>query len=89
MPIGATRALLASALDGRLSRTRFRRDPWFGFEVPVAVEGVDPRLLDPRGTWADPLAYDAAAKKLVGMFAQNFAKFEDLIDEDTRAVALG
>ncbi len=89
MPIQATRALLAAALNGSLSRARFRRDPFFGFEVPVVVEGVDSRLLDPRGTWTDPQAYDAAARKLVGMFARNFERFEDLIDEDTRAVALG
>ncbi|TNC74080.1 phosphoenolpyruvate carboxykinase [Rubellimicrobium roseum] len=89
MPIQATRALLSAALSGELSQGRFRRDPFFGFEVPTSVEGVDARLLDPRGTWADPAAYDAAARKLVGMFAANFAKFESLIDEDTRAVALG
>ena len=74
MPIDATRALLASALDGRLSEGRFRVDPVFGFEVPLAVEGVDTGLLDPRGTWADPVAYDAQAQRLVAMFAQNAAE---------------
>src|SRR5690606_24768525 len=69
MPIKATRALLTAALDGSLSDATFRRDPNFGFEVPVAVPGVDPALLDPRATWADASAYDAQAARLVQMFA--------------------
>jgi phosphoenolpyruvate carboxykinase (ATP) len=89
MPIAATRALLAAALDGSLSRQVFRKDPFFGFEVPVGVAGVDSALLDPRRTWADPLAYDQAAKKLVGMFADNFGKFSAFIDDDVKAAAIG
>jgi phosphoenolpyruvate carboxykinase (ATP) len=69
MPIKATRALLAAALDGSLNGGEFRRDPNFGFDVPVAVPGVADGLLDPRRTWADAAAYDAQARKLVGMFA--------------------
>jgi ATP-dependent phosphoenolpyruvate carboxykinase len=49
MPIKATRALLNAALDGSLNEAEFREDPNFGFEVPVAVPGVDTALLDPRG----------------------------------------
>ncbi len=88
MPIRATRALLAAALDGTMSRRSFRRDPNFGFMVPVDVPGVEPRLLDPRGTWADPTAYDAAARKLVGMFATNFAQYEAHVQADVRACAI-
>ena len=54
MPIKETRALLNAALDGSLKNVEFRKDPNFGFEVPVAVPGVDSTMLDPRGTWADP-----------------------------------
>jgi phosphoenolpyruvate carboxykinase (ATP) len=54
-----------------------RLDPLFGLSVPLAVEGVDPALLDPRRTWADPLAYDASAQKLLALFEQNFRKFGD------------
>ncbi len=89
MPIRATRALLSAALDGSLAKATFRRDPNFGFEVPVAVPGVDGALLDPRGTWADKAAYDAQAKALVAMFAKNFAQYVDHIDEDVKAAALG
>ncbi|WJS86156.1 phosphoenolpyruvate carboxykinase [Paracoccus sp. TOH] len=89
MPIKATRALLTAALDGSLNQVQFRKDPNFGFEVPVSVPGVDDKLLDPRQTWADGAAYDAQARKLVGMFSDNFAQYADKIDDDVRAAAIG
>nr|WP_111299736.1 phosphoenolpyruvate carboxykinase [Paracoccus saliphilus] len=89
MPIAATRALLTAALDGSLNDAQFRRDPNFGFDVPVSVPGVEDRLLDPRQTWADPAAYDAQAKKLVQMFCDNFAQYLDAIDDEIRAAAIG
>jgi phosphoenolpyruvate carboxykinase (ATP) len=86
MPIRATRALLSAALSGELSQGRFRRDPFFGFEVPLSVAGVEPGLLDPRSTWDDGAAYDAQARRLVGMFAKNAERFD--LSDDTRAAAL-
>jgi phosphoenolpyruvate carboxykinase (ATP) len=88
MPIAATRTLLAAALGGSLREAIFRRDPNFGFEVPVAVPGVDAALLNPRGTWADPAAYDAQAARLVAMFADNFAKYDAHVGADVRAAAV-
>jgi phosphoenolpyruvate carboxykinase (ATP) len=81
MPIKATRALLNAALDGSLNNAEFRKDPNFGFDVPVAVDGVDSAILDPRATWADKAAYDATAQKLVRQFIDNFAQFADHVDE--------
>ena len=89
MPIKATRALLTAALDGSLNAAEFRKDTNFGFEVPVSVPGVDATLLDPRKTWADPAAYDAQARKLVGMFADNFAQYVPFIDAEVKAAAIG
>jgi phosphoenolpyruvate carboxykinase (ATP) len=87
MPIKATRALLNAALDGSLNNAEFRKDPNFGFEVPVAVAGVDSKLLDPRGAWADAEEYDRTAQDLVGKFIDNFAQFADHVDEGVRAAA--
>jgi phosphoenolpyruvate carboxykinase (ATP) len=87
MPIKATRALLNAALDGSLNTAEFRKDPWFGFEVPVSVPGVDDKILDPRETWADKNDYDATAKKLVQLFIDNFAKFTDHVDAGVMAAA--
>jgi phosphoenolpyruvate carboxykinase (ATP) len=77
MPISATRALLRAALDGDLADVEYRTDPVFGFEVPVAVPGVDTALLDPRSTWRDQDAYDAKAREVAAMFRRNFEKFAD------------
>ncbi|WP_417589613.1 phosphoenolpyruvate carboxykinase [Pararhodobacter oceanensis] len=89
MPIHATRALLTAALNGALEAGEFRKDPNFGFDVPVACDDVADVLLDPRRTWEDPAAYDAQAAKLVQMFADNFAQYVPFIDEDVKAAALG
>ena len=87
MPIKETRALLNAALDGSLKNAQFRKDPNFGFEVPVSVPGVDSSLLDPRGTWANPEDYDRMAAKLVDLFVQNFTQFADQVDEGVRQAA--
>jgi len=88
MPIRATRGLLAAALDGSLNGAEFRKDPHFGFEVPIEVPGIDSALLDPRSTWSDPVAYDAQANKLVSMFIDNFGQYVDHVGDDVLAEAL-
>jgi phosphoenolpyruvate carboxykinase (ATP) len=87
MPIAATRALLHAALSGDLSSAAYRIDPVFGFEVPVAVNGVDTGLLDPRSTWSDAAAYDAKARELAEMFRRNFAPLA--ADAGARIAAAG
>jgi phosphoenolpyruvate carboxykinase (ATP) len=89
MPISATRALLTSALDGSLAFAEYRKDPNFGFDVPVEVSGVVDILLDPRQTWDDAAAYDVQAKKLVDMFANNFVQYLPHIDDDIKPAAIG
>jgi phosphoenolpyruvate carboxykinase (ATP) len=87
MPIKVTRALLSAALDGTLKNVQMRVDPHFGFEVPVAVPGVDSKILNPRETWADKDGYDRQAIKLVQMFRDNFKKFEAHVGADVKAAA--
>jgi phosphoenolpyruvate carboxykinase (ATP) len=87
MPIKVTRALLNAALDGSLKNAEFRKDPFFGFAVPVSVPGVDSKILDPRATWPDAAAYDAKANALVKMFVENFAQFEDHVEQGVREAA--
>ncbi|MDE2462836.1 MAG: phosphoenolpyruvate carboxykinase [Alphaproteobacteria bacterium] len=87
MPIKATRALLAAALDGSLAHAEMRIDPHFKFRVPVSVPGVESRILNPRETWTDKAAYDAQAKKLVAMFRENFKTFEKHVGKDVLEAA--
>jgi phosphoenolpyruvate carboxykinase (ATP) len=74
--IATTRRLLDAALSGELERTPTRTEPLFGMEVPLRVDGVPPRALDPRASWSDVAAYDTAASKLQALFADNYRKFE-------------
>jgi len=68
-----TRAILDAIHGGRLVECPTVADGTFGLEVPVRCDGVPTDLLDPRATWADPRAYDAAARRLAGLFGDNFA----------------
>ncbi|WP_423604193.1 phosphoenolpyruvate carboxykinase [Sphingomonas sp. MS122] len=87
MPIKVTRALLNAALEGSLKNAEFRKDPNFGFMVPVEVAGIDPNMLDPRAAWANKADYDATAAKLVDEFVANFAQFAEHVDEGVRQAA--
>lgn len=74
--IATTRRLLSAALSGELDSAEMRIEPLFGMEVPLRVEGVNKRALDPRANWADVAAYDEMAHRLKTMFAENFRKFD-------------
>ena len=84
MPLATTRALLAAALSGGLDSVPMRRDPCFGFQVPLEAPGVDSFVLDPRRAWREGKRYDEAARRLVGLFRNNFRKFEEEADAGTR-----
>ena len=77
MSIQHTRALLNAALDGKLDKVAYRKDPIFGFEVPTDAPGVPAQVLNPRDTWADKAGYDEKAKQLARLFAENFKQFAD------------
>jgi phosphoenolpyruvate carboxykinase (ATP) len=89
MSIGHTRALLTAALQGELDDVEFHTEPHFGLAIPAEVPGVPAEVLDPRRTWADPEAYDAAARKLAGMFRENFRRFEEGVTPEVTACMPG
>jgi len=80
MKLAHTRAMVRAALAGALDGVSYTRDPVFGIEVPDSVPDVPAAVLTPRGTWSDGAAYDAQAKKLAGMFRENFAQFAAQVD---------
>jgi phosphoenolpyruvate carboxykinase (ATP) len=84
MNIAHTRSIVRAALDGSLAAVPTRLDPTFGFEVPTTCPDVPDAVLDPRGTWADPIAYDRAAARLARMFDDNFEAFADGVGEAVR-----
>jgi len=73
--------MLRAALSGGLEGGQFTRDPVFGFEVPVSVPEVPQNVLSPRGTWADPKAYDVQAGKLATMFRENFEQYRSQVPD--------
>ncbi len=75
MKLRYTRAMLAAAFAGDLDAVPYEIDPVFGLHVPTSCPDVPSELLAPRGTWADPDAYDAKAHELRAMFERNAAKF--------------
>jgi phosphoenolpyruvate carboxykinase (ATP) len=84
MPIPHPRAMLRAALGGGLAGVRMRTEPQFGLAVPAACPDVPADALDPRASWRDPLAYDRQARRLAGMFVENFATFGDEVPSAVR-----
>ena len=64
-----------AALAGELDEVKTHTDPIFGLAIPTETKGVPAKVLNPRETWPDTRAYDAQAKRLAGMFRENFDKF--------------
>jgi len=89
MNIAHTRSMVRAALDGRLRDVETRIDRNFGVAVPLRCPDVPDTFLDPRGTWADPDAYDRAAAKLAAMFRENFAAYADGLDPEIAAAGPG
>ncbi len=88
MSIAHTRAMVNAALDGSLRDTRFESEPFFGLSIPTEVSGVPTEVLNPRNAWTDGAAYDLQARKLAGLFAENFKQFEAKVGPDVLAVAI-
>ena len=76
MNLKITRAIISAIHSGALANVNTQTDPVFGFEVPTACPGVSAEILTPRSTWKDPTAYDATARRLAGLFRENFKKYE-------------
>ncbi len=88
MSLKATRAIITAIFEGKLDGAPCATLPLFGLQYPTSVPGVDPAILNPRATWANPAEYDAAAKKLAGMFIEAFKGFTDN-DEGKRLETAG
>ena len=70
-----TRGIIDAILDGSILKADTKKIPYFDFEVPTALPGVDPKILDPRDTYADVAEWETKAKDLAGRFIKNFEKY--------------
>ena len=71
-----TRGIIDAILDGSILKAPTKKIPHFDFEVPTELPGVDPAILDPRDTYADPSEWEKKAQDLASRFIKNFAKYE-------------
>ena len=71
-----TRGIIDAILDGSINKVETKNIPFFNFEVPTELPGVDTNILDPRNTYADAAEWEEKAKDLAGRFIKNFAKYE-------------
>ncbi|MGB6188310.1 MAG: phosphoenolpyruvate carboxykinase (ATP) [Aeromonas molluscorum] len=83
-----TRAIIDAILDGSIEKAQTKVLPIFNLEVPTALPGVNPIILDPRDTYADKAEWDAKAQDLAQRFIKNFERFTDN-DEGKQLVAAG
>ena len=70
-----TRGIIDAILDGSILKAETKTIPYFNFEVPTSLPGVDPAILDTRDTYTDPAEWDAKAKDLASRFIKNFVKY--------------
>jgi len=79
-----TRAIIDAIHGGALADAKTQRDPTFGFDVIAQAPNVPSEILIPRYTWTDRQAYDEAAKKLAGLFRNNFKTYEAGADSEIK-----
>ncbi len=84
-----TRAIIDAIHADQLHDVATETDPYFGVAVPQSVPGVPSEILTPKKTWNDPVAFEAQARKLVGLFHQNFQKFDDFMTDEIRNAGPG
>ncbi len=84
MKLALTRAIIDGIHSGKLSNAPTVADPVFGVATVTECPGVPSEVLQPRETWANPGEYDTAAKKLAGLFRENFRQYESGVRPDVR-----
>jgi phosphoenolpyruvate carboxykinase (ATP) len=80
-----TRAIIDAIHNGSLATARTTPDPVFGFDVVAECPNVPDDILLPRGAWSDPSDYDAAARRLAGLFRENFSAYEAGVGDEIKA----
>ena len=74
--IPTTRRIVNAVQNGELDDVETQMLNGLNLEVPLSIQGVDSNLLNPRETWEDKGAYDAAAADLIKLFQNNFERFD-------------
>ncbi|MGV8090307.1 MAG: phosphoenolpyruvate carboxykinase (ATP) [Mangrovibacterium sp.] len=83
-----TRGIIDAILNGDIEKAETKTIPVFNLTVPTSLPGVDPKILDPRDTYADPAQWEEKAKDLASRFIKNFIQYTDN-EEGKALVAAG
>ena len=83
-----TRAIIDGILDGSIENAEFKQLPYFNLAVPQSLPNCDTGIMNPQDTYSDVSEWDGKAKKLAGMFVENFTRFTDS-EEGKRLVTAG
>lgn len=82
-----TRALISSALEGKLNTVDYKNDPVFNLAIPSECPGVPAEILTPRNSWKDKSAFDKKASELASFFNKNFEKYSDFANDAIKSAA--
>jgi phosphoenolpyruvate carboxykinase (ATP) len=81
MKLRYTRAMVNSAIEGKLNHVPYELDPIFNLNIPMECPEVPSEVLNPKNVWKDIAEYDKAAQKLARDFVENFKKFSNVAEE--------
>ena len=72
-----TRKMISSILNGDIENADYATDKIFNLDIPIYIEGIPEKVLDPRNSWEDKKQYDKKALELANAFKDNFSKYGD------------
>ncbi|MBD65611.1 MAG: phosphoenolpyruvate carboxykinase (ATP) [Halobacteriovoraceae bacterium] len=76
-PLKITRQIIRQVQGNHLNQTETEKDPIFGLQIPLHIEGVENDMLWPQKTWKDQSAYAPVAKDLAASFHKQMENFGD------------
>ncbi|MBF1696960.1 MAG: phosphoenolpyruvate carboxykinase (ATP), partial [Selenomonas sp.] len=82
-----TRGIIHAIQNGAIDSAPTKKLPYFDFEIPTELPGVDPKILDPRDTYASRVEWEEKAKDLAARFIKNFGKYAGNEDADALVAA--
>lgn len=81
-PLKVTRQIIRSIQANNLNDVKCERDPIFGLQIPLEIEGVSSEMLQPQKTWKDQSKYAPKAKELAESFHDQMKKFGEFYEKN-------
>ena len=75
IPLHYTRQMISQVYSETLANAPTAVDPVFNLNYVTECPGIPSEILAPRETWSDKSKYDESAKRLAGLFVENFKSY--------------